>query len=99
MFFRNDAARLGSTNSPSKRAGSRRNRAASALRKAARPAIELMEVRVMLSALNPAAYASLGTFNPGPGTYTIDTTAGTLTGPSTSFTGVLSGGIEVFDFS
>ena len=63
------------------------------------PLVDTLERRVLLSALNPSSYTSLGDLNPAPGTYTIDTTAGTLTGPGTSFSGVLSSGVEVFDFS
>ncbi|MCL4730704.1 MAG: hypothetical protein KJ044_09765 [Planctomycetes bacterium] len=49
--------------------------------------------------LDPAAFTSLGTLNLGSGTYTVNTTAMTLTGPSTSFTGVASGNICVFCFA
>ena len=51
--------------------------------------------------VEPGDFTSLGTFVPGPGTYTVNTTAlpPTLTGPATAINGVVSGGIAVFTFS
>jgi hypothetical protein len=44
------------------------------------------------------ALASAGDFTPAPGTYTIDTTALTLTGPSTNITGTNDNGVALFTF-
>jgi len=45
-----------------------------------------------------AAPASAASFIPAPGTYTVDTTALTLTGPGTSIAGTDQGGVAVFSF-
>ena len=45
-----------------------------------------------------AASASAADFDAAPGTYTADTTALTLTGPGTSFTGTNVGGVHVRRF-
>ncbi len=42
--------------------------------------------------------AGAASFSPTPGTYTVDTTALTLTGPATNIGGVDQGGIAVFSF-
>jgi hypothetical protein len=52
----------------------------------------------MLFAPGLAAEASGANFTPGPGVYTADTTALTLTGPGTSLTGTDQGGVAVFSF-
>ncbi|MBX3474280.1 MAG: hypothetical protein KF754_07845 [Planctomycetes bacterium] len=49
--------------------------------------------------LDPTAFTSLGTLTMPAGTYTIDTTAMTMTGGSINFTGVASGNICVFTFA
>ena len=51
--------------------------------RARRLELEPLESRTLPAPLDPLAFASLGAFNPGPGFYTIDTSALTLTGPST----------------
>ncbi|MBV6516764.1 MAG: hypothetical protein HPKKFMNG_02454 [Planctomycetes bacterium] len=48
--------------------------------------------------LDPNSFTSLGTMNLAAGSYTVDTTALTLTGPGTNFNGVVSGSICVFCF-
>lgn len=63
-----------------------------------RTAALLALVACMLFALGAAAGASAADFNPGPSTYTADTTALTLTGPGTSLTGTDQGGVAVFGF-
>jgi hypothetical protein len=58
-------------------------------------------VAVVISALfvpGVVAAASAADFNPAPGTYTVDTSALTLTGPGTSVTGTNVGGVAVFSF-
>ena len=66
------------------------------------PKFESLEERTQPAALSPCDFTSLGILNPSViGTYVIDTTGPnpTLTGPGgTSFTGVVSGGVAVFDF-
>lgn len=51
-----------------------------------------------LTMLVAAASASAVSFIPAPGTYTVDTTALTLTGPGTSIAGTDQGGVAVFSF-
>lgn len=51
------------------------------------------------TALDPSAFTSLGTLDLPAGNYTVNTTAMTLTGPATNFTGVASGNICVFCFA
>jgi hypothetical protein len=63
-----------------------------------RTAALLALVACMLFAPGVAAEASGADFTPGPGTYTVDTTALTLTGPATSLTGTDQGGVAVFSF-
>lgn len=48
--------------------------------------------------LDPNSFTSLGTMNLAAGSYTVDTSALTLTGPGTNFNGVVSGSICVFCF-
>jgi hypothetical protein len=55
-------------------------------------------VAATVGLLAAAAPASAANFEPGPGTYTVDTTALTITGPGTSISGVDQGGIAVFSF-
>src|SRR5438552_6036777 len=78
-----------------------RVRAGAARRLPVRLRCEQLEDRLVPAALQPSNFASLGTFNPGPGTYTLDSSAVTLTGPGTAITGVVDPGtgIAVFDFS
>ena len=68
-----------------------------------RPRVDLLEDRAMPALLNPLGFASLGILNPSPSLthYVIDTGGPnpTLTGPGVNFTGVISGGVAVFDFS
>jgi hypothetical protein len=52
----------------------------------------------MLLALAGEATASAADLNLGPGAYTVDTTAMTISGPGTSATGVDQGGVAVFTF-
>jgi hypothetical protein len=52
----------------------------------------------MLFALAGEATASAADLNLGAGTYTVDTTAMTISGPGTSATGVDQGGVAVFTF-
>ncbi|CAG0929094.1 hypothetical protein PLCT1_00922 [Planctomycetaceae bacterium] len=49
--------------------------------------------------LDPASFTSLGTMNLAAGTYTVNSSAMTLTGPGANFTGVASGNICVFCFA
>jgi hypothetical protein len=63
-----------------------------------RTAALLALVACMLFAPGVAAEAGAADFTPGPGTYTVDTTALTLTGPATSLTGTDQGGVAVFGF-
>jgi hypothetical protein len=78
---------------------SRRGRARS------RPLLEALEERVLLTALDPNAFTSLGTLDlTVSGSYTLDTSTQVLSGPgSTLYTGVTtmegSEQIAVFDFS
>ncbi|HEU5062663.1 MAG TPA: PASTA domain-containing protein [Solirubrobacterales bacterium] len=57
--------------------------------------VGMVAVLVMLVAASPASAVS---FSPAPGTYTVDTTALTLTGSGTSIAGSDQGGIAVFSF-
>ena len=52
----------------------------------------------MLFAPGVLAWASAADFNPAPGTYTVNTTALTLTGPGTSISGTNLNGVAVFSF-
>jgi hypothetical protein len=63
-----------------------------------RTAALLALVACTLFAPGVAAEASAADFTPGPGTYTVDTTALTLTGPGTSLSGTDQGGVAVFSF-
>src|SRR5215831_14045096 len=64
-----------------------------------RPTFDRLEERTVLTALAPCDFTSLGNLNLLSGSYTINTSGTpTLTGPGTNFTGVVSGGIAVFDF-
>ncbi len=68
-------------------------------RKRFRARLEGLEDRIVLSTLDPNAFTSLGTLSTTNGnSYTINTDTLSLSGPGTSFTGVSSGGIAVFDF-
>jgi PASTA domain-containing protein len=58
----------------------------------------LAMVAATVALLVAAAPASAVSFEPGSGTYTVDTTALTLTGPGVSVSGVDQGGIAVFSF-
>jgi hypothetical protein len=62
--------------------------------------VGVLLVVVIGSALVPGVVgqASAANFTPGPGTYTVDTSALNLTGPGTSVTGVDEGGVAVFGF-
>jgi len=53
---------------------------------------------VAIAMLVAAAPASAASFAPSPGTYTVDTSALTLTGPGTTISGSDQGGIAVFSF-
>ena len=53
---------------------------------------------VAIAMLVVAAPANAASFAPSPGTYTVDTSALTLTGPGTSISGSDQGGIAVFSF-
>lgn len=55
----------------------------------------LASVAVMLVSVAPAGAAN---FEPGAGTYFVDTSALTLTGPGTNVNGVEQGGVAVFSF-
>jgi len=76
------------------------NKAARRRRPSLRPDFELLEDRRLLAPLNPLDFLSLGAFPTAPGMYTIDTrgTTPTLSGPGGTFSGVVSGGVAVFDF-
>jgi len=76
------------------------NKAARRRRPLSRPDFELLEDRRLLAPLNPLDFLSLGAFPTAPGMYTIDTrgTTPTLSGPGGTFSGVVSGGVAVFDF-
>jgi len=58
----------------------------------------LAMVAATMALLVAAAPAGAANFEPGPGAYTVDTTALTITGPGTSISGVDQGGVAVFSF-
>lgn len=58
----------------------------------------LVAIAVTLGTLIGAAPAMAVNFEPGAGTYTVDTTTLSLTGPGTAITGTDQGGVAVFSF-